>query len=97
LKVWDCEPYVKKLHLDKLEPKEENCIFVGYRRETIGYTFYNKTEGKLFVSKNGTFLEKEFRAKGVSLRKVEQDEILDPTLQVSSSATEHVPELSSSV
>ena len=52
MKVWDCEAYVKKLQPDKLEPKSEKCIFVWYLKETIGYTFYNKTEGKLFVAKN---------------------------------------------
>jgi transposase InsO family protein len=97
LKVWGCEAYVKKLQPNKLEPRAEKFIFVGYPRETIGYTFYNKAEGKLFVTKNSTFLEKEFLAKGVSGRKVELDDILDPTLQVSSRATELVPELSSSV
>jgi hypothetical protein len=63
LKVSGCEAYVKKLQPEKLKPKTEKCIFVGYPKETIGYTFYNKTKGKLFVAKNGTFLEKEFLAK----------------------------------
>jgi hypothetical protein len=36
LKVWGCKVYVKKLQADKLEPKVENCIFVGYPRETVG-------------------------------------------------------------
>jgi hypothetical protein len=56
----------------------EKCIFVGYPRETLGYTFYHPTEGKTFVAKTGIFLEKEFLAKGVGGRKVELDEIVDP-------------------
>ncbi|KAK1666207.1 hypothetical protein QYE76_054366, partial [Lolium multiflorum] len=63
LKVWGCEAYVKKLQPDKLEPKAEKCVFIGYPKETIGYTFYHKSEGKIFVAKNGTFLEKEFLTK----------------------------------
>ena len=63
LKVWGCEAYVKKLQPDKLEPKEEECTFVGYPKDTIGYTFYNMTEGKTFIAKNGSFLEKEFLAR----------------------------------
>jgi hypothetical protein len=55
--------------------------FVGYPRETIGYTFYHPPEGKTFVAKAGTFLEKEFLAKGVGGRKVELDEIVDPSLE----------------
>jgi hypothetical protein len=97
LKVWGCEAYVKKLQPDKLESKAEKCIFVGYPKETIGYIFYNPTEGKTFVAKSGTFLEKEFLAKGVSGRKVELDEVVDPSLQTSSGATEGVSEPSSTV
>jgi hypothetical protein len=51
LRVWGCEAYVKKLQPDKLESKSEKCIFVGYPRETLGYTFYHPTKGKTFVSK----------------------------------------------
>jgi hypothetical protein len=66
LKVSGCEAYVKKLQPEKLKPKTEKCIFVGYPKETIVYTFYNKIEVKLFLAKNNTFLEKEFLVKGVS-------------------------------
>ncbi|KAK1617800.1 hypothetical protein QYE76_023317 [Lolium multiflorum] len=48
LKVWGCEAYVKKLQPDKLEPKAEKCVFIGYPKETIGYTFYHRSEGKIF-------------------------------------------------
>ncbi|KAK1603447.1 hypothetical protein QYE76_037309, partial [Lolium multiflorum] len=90
LKVWGCEAYVKKLQPDKLEPKAEKCIFIGYPKETIGYTFYHKSEGKIFVAKNGTFLEKEFLTKEVTGRKVELDEIDESILVDQSSA---VPEV----
>ena len=73
LKVWGCEAYVNKLQPHKLEPKSEKVVFVGYPQETVGYTFYNQVEGKTFVAKTGTFLEKEFLAKGVSGRKVDLD------------------------
>ena len=29
-KVWGCDTYVKRLQPDKLEPKSEKCIFIGY-------------------------------------------------------------------
>ncbi|KAK1600916.1 hypothetical protein QYE76_007835, partial [Lolium multiflorum] len=90
LKVWGCEAYVKKLQPDKLEPKAEKCVFIGYPKETIGYTFYHKSEGKIFVAKNGTFLEKEFLTKEVTGRKVELDEIDESILVDQSSA---VPEV----
>src|SRR5512132_3948031 len=63
LKVWGCDAYVKKLQSDKLEPKSEKCVFIGYPKETVGYTFYHRSEGKTFVAKNGSFLEKEFLSK----------------------------------
>ena len=55
LKVWGCDAYVKKLQPDKLEPKSEKCVFIGYPKETVGYTFYHRSEGKIFVAKNGSF------------------------------------------
>ena len=60
LKIWGCETYVKRLTFDKLTPKSDKCFFVRYPRETKGYYFYNQAEGKVFVTRNGVFLEKEF-------------------------------------
>src|SRR4051795_152072 len=92
LKVWGCEAYVKKLQPDKLEPKAKKCVFIGYPKETIGHTFYHRSEGKIFVAKNGSFLEKEFLSKEVTRRKVELDEVVEPSLEIASSATpEEVP------
>ena len=66
----------KRFQPDKLEPKSEKCIFIEYPKETIGYTFYHRYEGKTFVAKNGSFLEKEFLSKEVSGRKVELDKVI---------------------
>ena len=45
MKIWGWLAYVQKLQPDKLESKSKKYIFVGYPRETVGYTFYNPTEG----------------------------------------------------
>ena len=66
LKVWGCDAYVKKLQTVKIEPKLEKCVFIAYPKEAVGYTFYHRSEGKIFVAKNGSFLEKEFLSKEVS-------------------------------
>ena len=79
---------MKKLQPDKLEPKPEKCVFIGYPKEIVGYTFYHRSEGKIFVDKNGSFLEKEFLSKEVSGRKVELDEIIIPSLNLESSSPE---------
>ena len=60
LKIWGCEAFVKCLQSDKLTPKSDKCIFVGYPKETLGYYFYNQSEDEVFVTRNSVFLEKEF-------------------------------------
>jgi hypothetical protein len=70
-----------------LEPKSDKCVFVGYPRETIGYSFYHKTEGKVFVAKNGIFLKKEFIEKGLGERTVQLEEVREPEQTEQSSAT----------
>ena len=88
LKFWGCDAYVKKFHPDKLKPKSEKCVFIGYPKETVGYTFYHRSEGKTFVAKNGSFLEKEFLSKEVSGRKVELDEVTIPAPLLESSSSQ---------
>ena len=55
LKVWGYDAYVKKFHPDKLKPKSKKCIFIEYPKETVGYTFYHRSEGKIFVAKMDPF------------------------------------------
>jgi hypothetical protein len=65
---------------DKLTPKLDKYFFVGYPKENKGYYFYSKVEGKVFVTRNSVFLEKEFPSQGVSGSKVQLEEIQE-TLQ----------------
>src|SRR3954464_5950072 len=88
LKVWDCDAYMKKFHPDKLKPKSEKYFFIGYPKETVGYTFYHRSEGKTFVAKYGSFLEKEFLSKEVSGRKVELDKVTVPAPLLESSSSQ---------
>ena len=55
LKVWGCDAYVKKFQPDKLKPKSEKCVFIEYPKEIVGYTFYHRSEGKIFVAKMDPF------------------------------------------
>ena len=52
--------------------------FVGYPKETKGYYFYNASENKVFVSRDGIFLEREHISKGTSGSKVQLEEIQEP-------------------
>ena len=79
---------MKKFQPDKLEPKSEKCVFIGYPKKTVEYTFYHRSEGKTFVAKKGSFLEKEFLSKEVSGRKVELDEVIVPAPLLESSSSQ---------
>ena len=78
---------MKKFQPDKPRPKLEKRVFIGYPKENVGYTFYHRSEGKLFVAENGSFLEKEFLSKDVSGRKVELDKVIVPTPLLESSSS----------
>ncbi|GKA51350.1 zinc finger, CCHC-type containing protein [Tanacetum coccineum] len=58
--VWGCEALVKRDTLtkpDKLDPRSFKCIYVGYPKETMGYSFYNPSENKVIVARNASSLE----------------------------------------
>ncbi|GKE57686.1 retrotransposon protein, putative, ty1-copia subclass [Tanacetum coccineum] len=60
LKVWGCEALVKRDTLtkpNKLEPRSIKCIFIGYPKEMIGYSFYYPPENKVIVAQNAEFFE----------------------------------------
>ncbi|GJZ13566.1 retrotransposon protein, putative, ty1-copia subclass [Tanacetum coccineum] len=60
LRAWGCEALVKRDTLtkpDKLEPRSIKCIFVGYLKETMGYSFYYPPENKIFIARNAEFFE----------------------------------------
>jgi hypothetical protein len=71
---------VKKLQSDKLTPKSDKCVFVGYLKETLGYYFYQRSEGKVFVAQNGIFLEKEFLKREKCRQKAYLEEVQDEPL-----------------
>ena len=60
--------------------------------KTVGYISYLRSESKVFVSRNRSFLEERFLSKELSWRVVELDEVIEPSLQpVCSRAQEVVP------
>nr|GEW61249.1 hypothetical protein [Tanacetum cinerariifolium] len=85
-----CEALVKRDTLtkpDKLEPRAIKCIFVGYLKETMGYSFYYPPEKKVLVARNAEFLENSLidqEASG-SLEDLEiiQEEDTHPSLDTS--------------
>ncbi|WZZ65001.1 hypothetical protein YC2023_076371 [Brassica napus] len=85
LKIWGSDVYVKRMFTDKLGPKSDKCLFVGYPKETKGYYFYNSTENNVFVARSGVFLEREFLSKKNSGSKVQLEEVRETQENVSSS------------
>ncbi|GKE70063.1 retrotransposon protein, putative, ty1-copia subclass, partial [Tanacetum coccineum] len=90
LKVWGCESLVKRNTLtkpDKLEPRSIKCIFVGYPKETMGYSFYYLLENKVFVARNAEFLENSLitQEASESLEDLEiiQEEDVHPSIDTS--------------
>ena len=60
--------------------------------KTVGYISYLRSESKVFISRNGSFLEERFLSKEMSGRVVELDEVIEPSLRpVCSRAQEVVP------
>ena len=78
LKIWGCEAYVKRQASDKLAYKYDKCLFVGYLKETKGYYFYILFENKVFVTRNGVFLERDLISKRVSGSKTSLEEVQEP-------------------
>ncbi|KAJ9541567.1 hypothetical protein OSB04_028073 [Centaurea solstitialis] len=89
LKIWGCEVYVKRPTSEKLKPKSDKCFFVGYPKTTVGYYFYNPEENKVFVARNGKFLEEQFLSlentrKDVDLQIVDEENttpVVEPEIQ----------------
>ena len=75
LRVWGCPAYVKRLKTDKLEPRSDKYLFIGYPKETKKYYFYFADEQKVFVSNRAIFLEKKFLGEGTNASKIELDEV----------------------
>nr|GEV20477.1 zinc finger, CCHC-type [Tanacetum cinerariifolium] len=91
LKVWGYEALVKHDTLtkpDKLEPRSIKCIFVGYPKETMRYSFYYPPENKVFVARNAEFLENSLinheASESLDDLKIIQDEDTHPSLDTSS-------------
>ena len=53
----------------------------------MGTPSNHRSEGKIFVAKNGSFLEKEFLSKEVSGIKVELDEVIVPSPELENSSS----------
>ncbi|GKE34719.1 retrotransposon protein, putative, ty1-copia subclass [Tanacetum coccineum] len=77
LKVWGCKTFVKRDTLtkpDKLDPRSFKCVFLGYPKETMGYSFYSPSKNKLFIARNAEF----FASKLIDLKQMNMSFISNP-------------------
>ena len=88
LKVWGCDSYVKKLQSDKLEPKLEKCVFIGYQRRLLGTPSIIAPKARYLLLRIGSFLEKKFLSKEVNGRNIELDEVIVPSPELESSSSQ---------
>ena len=75
LRVWGYPAYVKRLKIDKLGPRSDKYLFVGYPKEIKGYYLYLTDEQKVFVRNRAIFLEKEFLGEGTNTSKIKLDKV----------------------
>ncbi|GJW71199.1 retrotransposon protein, putative, ty1-copia subclass [Tanacetum coccineum] len=90
LKVWGCEALVKRdtlTKLDKMEPRSFKCIFIGYPKETMRYSFYNPSKNKVFIAQNAEFFESNLidqeASESVEDLEIIQEEDTNPSLDTS--------------
>nr|GEZ91738.1 hypothetical protein [Tanacetum cinerariifolium] len=95
-----CEALVKRDTLtkpNKLDPRSFRCIFIGYPKETMRYSFYSSSENKVFVAQNVEFFENDLidlKASGsVEDLKLIQEEDTNPSLETSSDHEEDDQEI----
>ena len=72
---------------NKLEPKSEVCLLVGYPKETRGYFFYSHNDNKVFVSTNAKFLEYDYMNNFTPKSKVVLAEMNEPVIEQSMNET----------
>jgi len=58
-KAWDCPTYIKRLQIDKLEPRYEKCRLIGYPKEIMKYCLYQPSDHKVLVARRVTFLKRK--------------------------------------
>ncbi|KAD3337287.1 hypothetical protein E3N88_32807 [Mikania micrantha] len=74
LRVWGCYAYVARDSDDKLDPRGEKVVFVGYHNRS-GYYFYHPDANLISIKRKGHFLEKEFLDRGTGSNIVDLEEI----------------------
>ena len=65
----------KYLKTNKLRPRSDKYLFVGYQKKIKGYYFYLTEEQKMFISNRTVFLENIFLGEGTNAIKIELNKV----------------------
>ncbi|KAK1440871.1 hypothetical protein QVD17_06703 [Tagetes erecta] len=74
LRVWGCDAYVTSDSDDKLDPRGEKVVFVGYCNKS-GLYFYHPDANIISIKRRGHFLEKEALDRGTGNNVVDLEEV----------------------
>ena len=77
---------------DKLEPRSERCIFIGYPQKSFGYLFYRPSENVVFVARRVVFREREFKSQGDSGRLIDLEELQESSGEGTSNPSSQLEE-----
>jgi len=70
---------VKHIVSENLEVKSDNCKFMRYSKESVGYYFYHPVKQNVFVLRYATFLDKkQIVLERSSERKIKRNEVQVP-------------------
>ncbi|KAI3703981.1 hypothetical protein L1987_74182 [Smallanthus sonchifolius] len=74
LRVWGCDAYVTSDSDDKLDPRGEKVVFVGYYNKS-GYYFYHPDANIVSIKRKGRFLEEDLLNRGTGNNIMDLEEI----------------------
>ncbi|KAL8528856.1 hypothetical protein ACS0TY_006352 [Phlomoides rotata] len=60
IRIWGCPAYVLDKEADKLDPRSELRLFIGYPRETKWGLFYSPKDQWIVISTHSKFLEDDY-------------------------------------
>ncbi|PKU87366.1 Retrovirus-related Pol polyprotein from transposon TNT 1-94 [Dendrobium catenatum] len=94
-----CFPWTKPYAPNKLSPRSQECVFIGYSAAHKGYNCYNILQDRVYTSRNVIFFENQFPYKTTQITldtpTTNNPEYLSPLLLVPSSTVQHRPQSSS--
>ncbi|KAL8475081.1 hypothetical protein ACS0TY_031488 [Phlomoides rotata] len=80
IRIWGCPAYVLDKEADKLEPRSELRLFVGYPRGMKGGLFYSPKDQWIELSTHSRFLEDGYMSNRKPKSEITLDEMRGPAL-----------------